>query len=223
MIGVVRALAVLTFCLLANPVTADEPKVLFEEKFAGKLDKDWSWMREDPKSWRMEKGTLAVVANGGSMWRTLNNYKNLLMRPAPVDPKVGFQFEVLLDNEPTQQFEHAGIACRFDDDNYVILNKEFLGKTELLMISETNAVPQLPGLRQAYEPREVWLRLTVTRGKAVGHYRTAEKDPWLKLGALTLPPSDKQLQIGLIAGLGADGRQARFRNFRVLELPKEAK
>ena len=43
------------------------------------------------------------------------------------------------------------------------------------------------------------------------------------MGELTLPPSDKKLEIGLIAGLGSDGREAEFRRFRVIELPKNSK
>jgi len=220
---VVRVLAVVAGCLFSTTARADEPKLLFEEKFTGKLDRDWVWLHEDAKAWRVEDGTLSIVATGGSMWRSLNNYKNILMRPAPVDLKDGFQFEVLLDNAPQQQFEHAGIACRYDDDNYVILNKEFLGQQELLMIAEVNALPLLPGIKQVYEPREVWLRMTVSKGRVVGHYRAVETDAWLTMGEMALPKSEKPLQIGLIAGLGKDGREARFRKFRVTELEKEAK
>ena len=219
---VLRVLAVVSWCLIATATRADEPNVLFEEKFTGKLDREWVWLHEDAKAWRVEDGTLGIVATGGSMWRSLNNYKNILMRPTPVDPKVGFQFEVLLDNAPQQQFEHAGIACRYDDGNYVILNKEFLGQQELLMIAEVNALPLLPGIKQAYEPREVWLRMTVSKGRVVGQYRARETDAWLTMGEIALPKSEKPLQIGPIAGLGKDGREARFRYFRVTELVKEA-
>ena len=172
-----RSSAVLMICLLATCAAASEPKILFEENFSGELEKGWSWVREDAKSWRIENGALFVTANGGSMWRSLNNYKNLLMRPAPAEPKVGFQVEVLLDNEPKKQFEHGGLALRYDDDNYVVFNKEFLGKDELLLISEAGAVPALPGVTTAYEPREVWLRLTVTQGKVIGHYRETDIHP----------------------------------------------
>jgi regulation of enolase protein 1 (concanavalin A-like superfamily) len=220
MIASFRALAFVTLCAFAAFVAGEQPKILFEERFTEKLEKDWVWLREDSKYWRIENETLAVVANGGSMWRSLNNYKNILFRPAPADAKDGFQFEALLDNEPKQQFEHAGIACRYDDDNYLILNKEYLGKQELLMISEANTAPTLPGLKKAYEPREVWLRLTIHEGRAVGHYRERESDPWLLMGEMPLPPSDKPLQIGLVAGLGKDGREAKFRSFRVMELAR---
>jgi hypothetical protein len=35
---------------------AAREKVLFEERFTGELDKEWSWVREDPKAWRIDQG-----------------------------------------------------------------------------------------------------------------------------------------------------------------------
>ena len=42
-------------------------QVVFEETFNGKLDKDWSWVREEPKAWRMDNHTLILRTLPGVM------------------------------------------------------------------------------------------------------------------------------------------------------------
>jgi regulation of enolase protein 1 (concanavalin A-like superfamily) len=212
--------SVLSVVWASGPAAAAEPKVLFEEKFTGQLDKGWSWVRESPKAWRLEDGTLVLDTLPGSLWQNQASSRNLLLRPAPVTSKEGFMAEVLLDNQPKSQFEHAGIVCYYDDVNWVAFNKEFIGKSELLLISEANAKPLLPCPEKAYGEREVWLRIVVTDRKVTGKYRASAKDPWQTLGERDLPPSEKPLQIGLLSGYGQEkpDRQARFRNFRLLQI-----
>ena len=42
-----------------TPAFAQEKEqVVFAELFDGKLAKGWSWVREDPKAWRIDNGTL---------------------------------------------------------------------------------------------------------------------------------------------------------------------
>ena len=66
----VPALAVLLL-LSAAPLRPDGPqkagdkdadKVTFEDKFDSKLDKEWSWLHEEPKAWRMGKDGLEIQA-----------------------------------------------------------------------------------------------------------------------------------------------------------------
>ncbi|HEV3142995.1 MAG TPA: DUF1349 domain-containing protein [Gemmataceae bacterium] len=216
-----RALVVLTIAVpCAATSSAAEPKVLFEENFVDKLNQGWSWVRESPKHWRLEQGALVVETLPGSLWQSENNSRNLLVRPAPAAAKEGFAVEMLLDNQPKKQFEHAGIVCYYDDDNWVAFNKEFIGKSELLLISETKGKPLLPCPEKAYSEREVWLRMIVKDGKVTGQYRGSAKDPWQTIGERTLPPSEKPLQIGLLSGYGEEKpqRHARYRSFRMLQL-----
>ena len=106
-----------------------EQKVLFEETFSGELGKGWSWLREDAKGWRIDKGSLLVRTSTGSLWMKENNNRNVLLRMPPKAPR--FAFEVLVENEPTNSFEHAGLVWYADDDNYVALMKEKVGKVAL--------------------------------------------------------------------------------------------
>src|SRR4051794_23791248 len=101
-------------------VAADPPKVLFEEKFTGKLDPGWSWIRERPDAWRLADGALVLDTLPGSYWEKQNSSQNSLVRPAPASPQDGFIVEVLLENEPRTTYEHAGLICYFDGENTLV-------------------------------------------------------------------------------------------------------
>ena len=81
---------------------------MFEEKFTAELDKGWTWVREDPKAWRIDKDTGALVLRTmpGSLHAERNNSKNLLLRPLPKSDKP-LAVEVYVEGEPKTQFEHA--------------------------------------------------------------------------------------------------------------------
>jgi len=207
------------FGLLASLISAaDAPKLHFEDPFSGKLDGGWKWLRERPDAWRIAGGALVIDTLPGSYWKTQNNSKNTLLRPVPVSPKDGFIIEVLLDNQPAQQFEHAGILLYFDGENHVALNKEFLGKQSLVIVSEQDGKPAV-GAEKEYRGREVWLRLIVRGTRTTGQFRASETEPWQILGDRTLPASTKELLAGIHSGYGLENpeRQARFRNFRILQ------
>jgi regulation of enolase protein 1 (concanavalin A-like superfamily) len=202
-------------------LTADEPKVLFEEKFTDKLDKNWSWVREEPKAWRLDKGALVLDVLPGSLWMTQHSAKNVLLRPAPLAPKDGFVIEVQLENTPKNQFEHAGLVCYYDDENYVTCNKEFIKTQRVFLVSEKNGKPT-GGPDKEYDKPVIWFRMIVKGEKVKGQYRATEKDEWQTIAEAVLPSSDKKLQVGLLSGYGAEKpeRQAKFQHFRIMNLPK---
>lgn len=210
-------LAVAAFLAL-SAFAADAPRVLFEEKFSGSLSAGWRWMHERPDAWRLADGALVVDTLPGSYWQKQDSAQNTLLRPAPVSAKDGFIVEVLLENEPAKQYEHAGLILYFDSFNHVVFNKEFIGKQELFMVSAQDGNPAV-GPAKAYRGREVWLRLVVRGTKATGFFRSSENEPWQKLDERTIPTSDREMLIGLHSGYGSDKRerQARFRKFRVLQ------
>ena len=45
---------------------AAEPKVLFEDKFDTKLGDGWTWLRENPKAWRIGDGGLKIRVRAGA-------------------------------------------------------------------------------------------------------------------------------------------------------------
>ena len=199
--------------------TAEE-KVIFKETFSGELGKGWSWLREDAKGWRIDKGSLLVRTSTGSLWMKQNNNRNVLLRTPPKAQR--FAFEVHVENEPTNGFEHAGLVWYADDDNYVALMKEKVGKVVVQLVSETDGRPKVGLAEKGCKEKAVWLRMEISGGKARGLFRTTDKNDWQALGHCDLPPAKGKVQIGLITGYAAVGAKhfSRFSSFRVLEEPK---
>jgi regulation of enolase protein 1 (concanavalin A-like superfamily) len=198
---------------------ADTEQVLFEEKFTADPGAGWSWVREEPKAWKVEKGVLALRTLPGYLHGNYNNSRNILLRKPPETNK-GLIVEVFLENQPMLQYEHAGLVWYYDDDHYVSLWKEKTGKEqEVLMVHEKETKPRFAQAR--YEGATVWLRLVIAEGKATSFYRPTDKDEWKQVGQFELPVKGEP-KVGLGSGCGPkDGeRQARFSHFRILETAK---
>ncbi|HTU21386.1 MAG TPA: hypothetical protein VMG10_25330 [Gemmataceae bacterium] len=94
---------------------------------------------------------LKVVPVGEGLWAGGRKHPNLL----PRDPgtKGDFAVEVHLNSKPTSECEHAGVFLYADGDNWVALNKEILGKPEIVMVAEKAAKPMVR--QKPYEYEEV--------------------------------------------------------------------
>ena len=200
-----------------------EEKVVFEEAFTGALGKGWSWVREDAKAWRIEKGALLIRTSTGSLWQTDNNNHNLLLRTPPEAKPQRFAFEALVENEPTNAFEHAGLVWYADDDNNVALLKERVGEKVIVqLVSETKGRPKVGFAEKGYQEKAVWLRIKISDGKAWGLFRTTNKNDWQELGQCALPTAKGEVRIGLMTGYAAKDVEhfSRFSGFRVLQESK---
>lgn len=217
-----RFVCVLLFQLVIAIVPAiaqEKEQTAFTEPFDGTLAKGWSWVREDAKAWRLDKGSLVVKTSTGSLWQQQNNNRNILLRALPDAKNKRVAVEALVENEPTNGFEHAGLVWYCDDDNYVALLREKLGaKVEVQLVSETNAKPKVGFAQKPFEPKTVWLRMELSGGKAKGLFRASEKDNWQVLGQCDLPLKGEP-RVGLITGYAPQksDHESRFSKFRILQ------
>jgi regulation of enolase protein 1 (concanavalin A-like superfamily) len=204
----------------ADPAPTE--KVLFEEQFAAELGKGWSWVREDPKSWRIEKGALVLRTLPGYLHAKHNDSKNILLRVLPESDKP-LAVEVHVESEPKVQFEHAGVVWYVDDDNYVSLFQEVLGgAVELQMVTEKDARPRFAVPK--HDAKGVWMRLVISGGKITSQFKPSEKEAWKTVGQSDIPAAGTA-RVGVMAG-GAPKeaeRYVRFRSFRILEITGERK
>ena len=199
-------------------VAQEKEQVLFADPFDGTLAKGWTWLREDPKAWRIDRGVLVIKTSTGSLWQKQNNAKNLLLRGLP-DSKERVAFEALIENEPTNGFEHAGLVWYCDDDNYVALMREKLGAVvKVQIVSEKDGKPKVGFAEKQFDPKTVWLRMELVGGKAKGLYRATEKDAWQVLGECELPVKGEP-RVGLITGYAAKEQthESRFSKFRIVK------
>jgi regulation of enolase protein 1 (concanavalin A-like superfamily) len=192
-------------------------KVMFAENFSSPLDAEWTWIREEPEGWKVEEGRLLLQVLPGYLYKESNNAQNVLLRKAPPTSKV-LILEVFLENQPQILYEHAGLYWYYDDDNYVCLLKEQMGKeVRLRIVREKDANGDISGETQ-YDAEGVWFRLVIAGDKATGYYRQTDNESWQKMGRVDLPTKGKA-KAGLNAGGGSQDaeRWARFSHFRIIE------
>ena len=83
--------------------------------------------------------SLLIRTSTGELWRQDNDNHNILPRKPPEAKDGGLAVEVLVENQPTNAYEHAGLVWYYDDDNYAMLNKENVGKSSVQLVSEKDA------------------------------------------------------------------------------------
>ena len=191
--------------IVLTPIIKAE-SALFEDTFDGKIAAGWTWLREDPKSWRLKDGALEIRVQPG----VAHNVKNALLRPAPDRTKVMFAIDVTITNTtvPTQQYEQAGITWYSNGKPVFKLVKELVNGQ--LMI--------IPSRKPMTSPT-VQLRLIVAgddyiaqfRADAKGEFQTAAK------GKLP-PPRNDQVSIQCYNGPPNAEHWIRFDDFRITEL-----
>ena len=144
--------------LLPALVRAAEPQVLVEDKFAGKLGEGWTWLRENPKTWRLHGGGLEICVEPG----VAPTVKNALLRSAPDRSQKKYAVEVTITftTLPTNPFEQAGITWYQDGKPAFKFVHEHVKDKDLMV----------PGMVPAPD-KTVQLRLVVTADRYTAQFR----------------------------------------------------
>jgi hypothetical protein len=203
--------------------SADPPaeKVLFEENFTDAPGEGWSWLREIPDHWKVDKERKELLIR--PVWSE-GNLKNLLLRPAPEVKERAVAVEVHVDHVTSGDYEYSGLIWYFDDQNFVAIRKGPHGEDgDILSLVRRKAgkgdgPPSAPK-NVVYNAPAVDLRLVVAGAKVAGWYRASSTDEWQSLGEQELPTSGAA-KVGFRTGNG-DGPKpswARFSKFRILQL-----
>ena len=181
--------------------------VLFEDRFDGKLDDGWSWLRENPSTWRLREGALEIRVEPG----VAHNVKNALVRRAPDRGSGKFAIDVTVTNakKPIQQYEQAGITWYNNGKPVFKLVKELVdGK---LMI--------IPG-RKPMTSERVQLRLIVTNDSFTAQFRPNCEGEFQTAAEGKLPaPNNDQVSIQCYNGPPNAEHWIRFDDFRISKLP----
>lgn len=224
----VAVAAVISLALSDHAGEAPGGKVLFEDHFDGKLGEGWSWVYEDKDNWRIHDGKLQIRATGGSSFMKEHDGRNYLLRTPPASKTGEIAIEVYVENKPTEHWEHAGLLWFYDDDHYVILNKEHVweaGVVNVLFMVEKDGKPVGSGPEIHYKGEGVWLRFRVAGTHIVGEYRATAAEPWHEVGAGELPEKGPPL-VGVHAGYSPKKdleRWSSFSHFKITEVEKEKK
>ena len=188
------------------PAKPAESKILFEDTFEGKLAEGWSWLREDPNTWRIRDGALEIRVEPG----VAATVKNALRRKAP-EPglgKVAIEVTVTFTTKPTNQYEQAGITWYHQDKPvFKLVHENIDGKTYIS-----------PG-RKPTQTQAVDLRLVLDGEKYLAQYRPAGQGEFQTAAEGKLPRSqDDMVSIQCYNGPANAEHWIRFDNFRILQL-----
>ncbi len=187
--------------------SSDQQAVLFEERFDGKMDEGWSWLRENPSARRIRDGVLEIRVEPG----VAPTVKNALVRRAPDRSSGKFAIDVTVTNatKPIQLYEQAGITWYNDGKPVFKLVKELVdGK---LMI--------IPG-RKPMTSKTVQLRLIVTSDSFTAQFRPNCEGEFQTAATGKLPaPNNDQVSIQCYNGPPNAEHWIRFDDFRISKLP----
>jgi hypothetical protein len=200
---------IISLCVLfglAAGLSAAEPQLVFGDKFEGKLADGWTWLRENPKAWRMRDGALEIRVEPG----LADSVKNALLRPAPERSKHRYAIDVTITftTPPTNQFEQAGITWyQRGRPVFKFVHEHIDGKEYMI-----------PG-RIPAPSKTVQLRLVMTKNTYTAQFRPGAKGAFQTVAAGPLPPSaEEQVSIQCYNGPADAEHWMRFEDFRITEL-----
>ncbi len=193
----------------SKKATPDQPgkgELVFVDHFDGKLDKGWTWLRENQSCWRLREKALEIRVESG----VADTVKNALLRKAPDRGEGKYAIEVTVSNatRPTRQYEQAGITWYRDGKPVFKLVKELIdGKLWII-----------PG-KKPMPAKKVQLRLIVSADRFVAQYRPEGKGAFQTAAEGRLPaPKNDQVSIQCYNGPPDEEHWIRFEDFRILKL-----
>jgi hypothetical protein len=196
------------FLAALAPAGSAEPKALFADPLMGKLGKGWTWLRENPKTWRHTKNGLEIRVEPG----VANTVKNALVRKAPDRSRGRYAVEVTVEftAAPTHQYEQAGITWYQGNKPVFKLVHELIdGKTYII-----------PGKKPS-DTRRVRLRLVVGKDDYVAQFQPDGKGAFQTAASGKLPPGkDEKVSIQCYQGPEKEEHWMRFSDFKISELPE---
>lgn len=194
--------------MLGVSLFAAQEQQVFEDRFEGKLGEGWTWLRENPKTWRMADGTLEIRVEPGKA----DTVKNALVRSAPDRAKgrVAVEVTVTFTTPPTNQYEQAGLTWYKDGKPvFKLVHEQIDGKTYII-----------PG-KVAAPDKTVQLRLILTKDRYTAQFRTDPKAEFQKAAEGPLAAgANEQVSLQCYNGPADAEHWIRFDDFRILELPE---
>ena len=186
------------------PITPTIDPTYFRDEFDDVLGGGWTWLREIPGQWSLEKvpGSLRIAGGRGSV--NAETMTNILLRPAPAGD---FQIETLLTFEPDQNHQFAGLVIYQDNNNFIQAGQAYCRgggcvSRGIYMNHYGKGLIVPPNYAQVYKNNVVVLRL-VRKGTSYIFEISGDGKVFYKVGS---HESDMTpLQIGVLAGQNVDG------------------
>jgi len=207
--------------LACAQITRADSKIVFEDRFRGKMDQGWTWIRENRAAWRSDDQGLWVRIEPGNMWGPPNNARNVLVRPAPDFDSGPMEISVTVSNQPTGQYEQADLAWYYDDSHMVKIGQELVdGKLSIVMGREekdrTRTIAIIP-----LASSTVTVGFIVSSNQLTGRFRLPREEAWREAGRCDFPaPANARPKISLQFYQGPSDAEhwVRVTDFRIQRL-----
>lgn len=206
----------LAVCLASaeTPVPAKgQDQELFADRFDGRLQDGWQWVREDASEWRIRDNQLEVRSQSGRIWGG-NDAKNVLLR-GPLK-RQDLTAAVTVGHKPGEKWEQAGLLWYADDDNFVKLISEHIdGKMYVVTAREQAGKGAVIGKIEV-PTANLQLRLCVQADRVTGQWRLQSGDAWSEAGTCEFSAQPAP-RFGLFTQNGpqAETRWVRFDDFTI--------
>lgn len=204
--------------VLAADAERADTSFLFEDQFKGKLGQGWSWIRENPKAWRVTTNGLEVRVEPGNMWGPANDARNALVRDAPDGRMGAIEVCATFENRPTEQYEQVDLVWYYDDSHMVKLGQEMVdGQLSIVMGREekdrTRTIAIIP-----LKTFSVSVRFLVSTNRIRGQFRPEGTNEWQDAGHCDLPvKGPPKISIQTYQGPARAEHWARITEFRVAQ------
>jgi hypothetical protein len=183
-----------------------EPTALFKDSLKGRLGEGWSWLRENPKTWRHTERGLEIRVEPG----LADTVKNALVRKAPPRAQGKYAIEVTVEftAAPSNQYEQAGLTWYQGDKPVFKLVHEHIDQGTYI----------IPG-KKPTTTRRVQLRLVVSAKEYVAQYRpNAEGEFQTAASGKLEPGKDEKVSLQCYQGPADAAHWMRFSDFRIVQL-----
>jgi regulation of enolase protein 1 (concanavalin A-like superfamily) len=145
-------------------------------------------------------GVLRIPADTGDLWKAANNTRNSLFRDLPAN---WTSIRLMLAFAPTQNYQQASLVAYQDDDNYVVLTREF-STGNLVAFAQEKA--GAAALLQSAGVAATNLCLRLDRSsttETLSAYYSLDGTTWTALGNVTQTLNNPRL--GIVAGASPAG------------------
>ena len=150
------------------------------------LDKDWEWIREEPREWQWKDGVLRLRTQPGGVWGPAEPAKNLLASKSAIQGKGSVEALIGLE-DPVRKWEQAGLLVYGGDDHFVKLIVEFIdGKFYVVMAWELGKQRKVVAKVET-GLQEIWLRCEVDGNKVRGWWRKHGDSQWTEAAVCEFP------------------------------------
>lgn len=188
------------------------------DNFQGSMSKEWRWLRENKKGWKLTDSGLQVLVEPGNMWGGANDARNVMLHAVPEAWRESVELTVQMEQHPKKRWEQTNLVWYYSDSTMVKIGLEIEhGITNIVMGREVDDRTQTIAI-VPYPKEKVQLRFVIDGAAITGFYREPETTAWIEVGKTELPADSStppQVSLQFYQGEAEADRWATVSHFKM--------